>query len=288
MTATFSTVAQISARQQGRVALYQLLDAGVERQQVRRWCGDGRLHRVCVGVYAVGHTAPSRLADLWTARLAGGDGAAVSHGSAGHAMRMLPRAPARIEVTVPRLGGRSRPGIMIHRVKSLPREDTTTLRGLPITRPERILLDLAPRLGPVELARACHEAWVHHGTTPRQVEACIARNPTKKGAPKLRQAVGADVTLSDLETGFLALLRRHDLPVPRTNIDIAGDKVDCHWQRLDLTIELLSYRFHASRRAFENDVARRRRSSHIAFTWGDVFERERQTAAELHALLTPR
>ncbi len=46
-------------------------------------------------------------------------------------------------------------------------------------------------------------------------------------------------------------------------------------------MELLSYRFHASRRAFEADVARRRRSKHLAFTWGDVFERGAQTIAEL-------
>jgi len=46
-------------------------------------------------------------------------------------------------------------------------------------------------------------------------------------------------------------------------------------------VELLSYRYHGSRHAFEADIARRRRSSHIAFTYGDVFERGDQTAAEL-------
>ena len=124
--------------------------------------------------------------------------------------------------------------------------------------------------------------------TPRDVEACITRNPTKQGAAKLRRALGADVTLSDLEDGFLELLKRHDLPLPRTNIDCAGDKVDCHWTRHGLTIELLSYRFHASRRAFEDDVARRRRSSHLAYSWGDIFERGAQTVAELAPLLGTR
>ena len=31
------------------------------------------------------------------------------------------------------------------------------------------------------------------------IEACIARNPAKPGAAKLRHAYGADVTLSTLE-----------------------------------------------------------------------------------------
>ena len=122
---------------------------------------------------------------------------------------------------------------------------------------------------------------MHHSTTPDHVAACMQRNPHLPGAAKLWLALGGDVTLSKLEDGFLALLRRYGHPLPRTNIDHAGDKVDCHWPQLGLTVELLSFRFHGSRYAFEADVARRRRSNHIAFTWGDVFERGSQTVAEL-------
>ena len=104
---------------------------------------------------------------------------------------------------------------------------------------------------------------------------------------KLRRALGGDVTLSELEDGFLSLLRRNDLPLPRTNIDHRGDKVDCHRPEHDLTVELLSYRFHASRRAFEQDVARRRRSNHLAYTYGDVFERGEATVADLRQRLAP-
>jgi hypothetical protein len=131
----------------------------------------------------------------------------------------------------------------------------------------------------------CHEAWVHHGTSARHVEACIERNPGKPGAGRLRRAMGADVTLSVLEDGFVELLRPHGLPPARTNIDVRGDKVDCHWPDLAITVELLSFRFHASRHAFEADVARRRRSNHVAYTYGDVFERPAQTAHELALVL---
>jgi hypothetical protein len=160
-----------------------------------------------------------------------------------------------------------------------------TWRGIPTTTPERTLFDLAPHLPLQELTRGCHEAWIHHDTTPRDIEACIARNPRKRGASKLRRAYGSDVTLSDLEDGFLDLLAKHNLPRPRTNIDRKGDKVDCHWPEHDLTIELLSFRYHGTRQAFEQDVARRRRSNHIAYTWGDVFERRAETAADVAALL---
>jgi hypothetical protein len=81
----------------------------------------------------------------------------------------------------------------------------------------RTLLDLAPVLDLTELTRACHGGWVRDRTRPESIEACIERNPGQKGAAKLRAALGADVTLSMLEHAFLALLRAHDLPAPRTN-----------------------------------------------------------------------
>ncbi|MGH2897592.1 MAG: hypothetical protein ACRDMZ_02885, partial [Solirubrobacteraceae bacterium] len=149
----------------------------------------------------------------------------------------------------------------------------------------RVLLDLAPRTAPDELGRLCHEAWVRHRTTPPMVERCIARNPRKHGIGRLRTAISADVLLSELEAAFVRLLGRHGLPLPRTNIDHGCDKVDCHWPDLGLTIELLSYTFHATRQAFERDVARRRRCAHVAYTYGDVFERGVATIADLRPRL---
>ncbi|MBW3606943.1 MAG: hypothetical protein KY463_01080 [Actinobacteria bacterium] len=79
----------------------------------------------------------------------------------------------------------------------------------------------------------------------------------------------------------MALLIAHGVPLPRTNIDLAGDKVDCHWPQYGLTVELITYRFHATRHGFESDNARRRRSSHIAYTYGDVIDRGEETVADL-------
>jgi hypothetical protein len=285
MRALFDTIGRIAARQHGRISHSQLVAAGVDRNRIARWTADGRLRRVHREVYAVGHTAASLHADLMAAVLACGASAVVSHRSAAHALGIVARQPRLPEITVASTAGRLRPGIVVHRVRALPTADTTRLHGIAIATVPRVLLDLAPTTSPTELTRAGHEAWVRYRTAPAHVEACIARNPTKKGAAKLLRALGSDVTLSDLEDGFLALLHRHGLPRPRTNIDVAGDKVDCHWPQLGLTIELLGYRFHASRRAFEDDVARRRRSHHLAYTWGDVFERGDRTAAELTPLL---
>jgi hypothetical protein len=269
------------------VSRVQLLEAGVDGTQIDRWLADGRLRLVHRGVYAVGHQAPSVQADYMAAVLACGPGAVLSHRAAAHLLRLIRGAPPRPEVTVPTTAGRRRPGIVVHRVKALHHLDTAKLDGIPITTVPRTLLDVAPREQPQKLTRMCHEAWVTHDAGPEHVDATIARNPRKPGAAKLKRAQGADVLLSDLEHGFEALLRQNGLPLPRTNIDLKGDKVDCHWPGLDVTVELQSWRYHGSRQAFEQDLARRRRSNHLAFSYGDVFERPEQTVAELEPLLRP-
>ena len=263
----------------------QLVDAAVHRHTIQDWLEGGRLHRVHHGVYAVGHVAANVHADYMAAVLACGCGAVLSHRPAAWLLRLLSGDAPAPEVTVPTTAGRRRPGIVVHRVRTIDSLDVSTFERIPITIVPRVLLDLAMTTSAPELARACHQSWVHHRTTPHQVEACIARNQRKPGAARLRRALGADVTLSELEDRFLALLVEHRLPLPRTNIDRGGDKVDCHWPHQDLTVELLSYRFHASRQAFESDLARRRRSNHLAYAWGDVCERGSATIAELRVRL---
>lgn len=285
MDPNFATTLRLADRQHGRVAWRQLVGAGIDAEQIKRWVGDGRLRPVHHGVYAVGHRAPSLFGDLMAAVLACGADAVVSHLSDAHLLGLVKQAPRRIEVTVPTTAGRSRPGIVIHRVRALHPLDTTTWYGIPIATPARVLLDLAPSLPPAQLARAVHEAWVRHRVTPEMVEECIARNPRKPGIARLRRALGSDVTLSVLEDGFVALLKTHGLPPARTNIDRHGDKVDCHWPQHGLTVELVSYRFHATRWAFEGDVARRRRSGHVAYSYGDVFERAQRTADDVRRRL---
>ena len=281
-------VARQAARQHGRITTEQLHAAGLDGQRIARWVTDGRLHREHHGVYAVGHPGRSMLGDYMSAVLAAGSGAVLSHAAAGYLLRLYRGAAPQPEVTVPTRAGRARPGIVIHRVAQLHQLDVSIHQGIPITTVPRILLDVAPREQPDQLTRACHEAWVHHCCGPTAIEACIARNPRKPGAAKLRLALGADVLLSDLERHFVITLRDHGLPLPRTNIDVAGDKVDCHWPQLGLTIELHSYRYHGSRHAFERDIERRRRSGHLPFSYGDVVERPAQMLSEVTALLSAR
>ena len=75
-------------------------------------------------------TPDSTHADYMAAVLACGDGAVLSHRAAAHLQRLLRGSPPRPEVTVPSMAGRSRKGIVIHRVRSLPYNDTKTVYGI--------------------------------------------------------------------------------------------------------------------------------------------------------------
>jgi hypothetical protein len=161
------------------------------------------------------------------------------------------------------------------------RRQAAIWRGIPVTTPAETLVDLAAVLNADALARACHEAGVRHHTTPKQVEALLARRPNTRGAAKLGAVLRGDakVTLSKLESAFLALLANERLPLPDTNRPAGGRRVDCRWPKLKLTVELDSYRYHNSRHAWEQD----RR-----YTYGDVLESPRLMIDELRRCSGPR
>jgi hypothetical protein len=175
------------------------------------------------------------------------------------------------------------------------KEDRMAWRGVPVTSVPRTLVDLAEVLSLDALARACHEAGVRFGTTPRSVERVLGRRPNAPGAAKVRAVLGGDapVTLSALERRFVALMRGAGLPLPRTNRKAGAAYVDCRWPEHGLTVELDSYRFHNSRHSWQADrrrerAARRRGDEHRRYTWADVTEEPEAMLDELRALLTRR
>jgi len=98
------------------------------------------------------------------------------------------------------------------------------------------------------------------------------------------------VSLSALEKRFLGRLAAESLVLPLTNRPAGGRRVDCRWPELRLTVELDSYRYHASRHAWEKDhrrerEARARGDDFRRYTYGDVFEEPELMMAEPRGLL---
>jgi very-short-patch-repair endonuclease len=285
-------LARIAGAQYGVVTRRQALDAGVTAIEIDRRLRTGALLREYRGVYRVGHRAPFVEARYLAAVLACGPGALLS-GSAAAYLLGLARGPAPNPEVITTTE-RHIPGIRTRRSRRRDSRDAARWRRIPTTSPQRTLVDLAGVLSEGDLARACHEAGIHHGTTPDHVEEVLAHRPSSAGAAKLRKVLHGDVpvTLSALERRFLARLRQVGLPAPRTNVPADGRLVDCRWPEHRLTVELDGYRYHRSRHAWEAD-RRREREAHARgdevrrYTHDDVFVAPAFMVAELRALLTP-
>jgi very-short-patch-repair endonuclease len=285
-------LARIGSASHGVVTRAQLLSAGVSRQEIASRLKRGGLLRVHPGVYRVGHRAPSVEATYLAAVLAAGEGALLSGRAAAHLLGIVKGTAPPPEV-IARTQRRIE-GVTTHRERRLNARDATVVKGIPVTTVPRTLLDLAAALPLDALARACHEAGVRYGTTPRKVEAVLARRPNSPGANKLRRIIHGDVhvTLSKLEADFLELLRNANLPLPETNRPAGGRRVDCRWPEHRLTVELDGYRFHNSRHSWEQDrhrerEARARGDDFRRYTWADVEESPGAMLRELTSAMTP-
>ena len=238
-------LAELAARQHGVVTLAQLLALGFGAGAIKYRLKVGRLYLLHRGVYAVGHRPPSPLATAIAAVLACGRDAALSHWSAGALWRILQRWPSRTHVTAP--GERRHPGIQVHRSRHI---DATTHYGIRVTTPARTLVDLADVLTPNQLTRAVNEAQFQRLITPAELTTLFTRYPGRRTA-RLTPERGA--TRSHLEDDFTRFLKRHNLPLPERNQQIAGHEVDAVYREQKLVIELDSRQFHTTPRAFEQD-----------------------------------
>ena len=288
-------IAEIASSSHGVVTRAELLGAGLSVHEIRHRVWAGALIREYKGVYRVGHRAPSVEARYLAAVRASGEGAALRGRAAGFLVGILKGSPPLPEVITPTQ--RRIPGLDTRFSRRIDPRDVTTVRGIPVTTVPRTLVDLAAVLSLHALARACHEAGVRYRTTPRHVEAVLARRPNTPGAANLRRVTGGDVDvlLSKMEKIFPKRLRKAGLPLPVTNRPAGGRRVDCRWPDRDppLTVELLSYQVHNSRYAWEMDrrrerEARKRGDDFRTYDWRDVVEDPRYMLNELRILLLGR
>jgi hypothetical protein len=273
------------------VTRQELLLAGFTRRQIQGGLKSGLLIREYDGIYRVGHRAPNLDCSYLAAVLACGDGTLLSGRAASYLYGLIKGPAPPPEVTTPR--DRKPKGVITHRTRSTDLRDAARYRGIPITPVARTVVDMAARSTPADLALIFHEARVRFGLRPEHVEAVLARRRTAPGAANLRRVMRGDerALLSELERGFIALLSKHNLPLPRTNIPRHGHWVDCRWPEYNLTVELDTYRYHSTRRAWERDQkrerkARARRDDYRRYVWGDVFETPDELVAELTPALT--
>jgi very-short-patch-repair endonuclease len=287
-------ISRLAAAQHGVLTTAQLLACGLTRRQILVRVRDGELHRLHRGVYAVGHTALPEFGLEHAAILAAGEGAALSHTSAGWIWRVIDRLAGPVHVTLRGRLIRSRPGIEIHRGDALTTADIRTREGLPLTSPARTLIDLASQLDRAGWERALSEARFRRLIRDGELEAALERAGTRPGTAAvrdhLRREAGPQITQSEAERRFLSLVRGAGLPEPRTQQRVEGFRVDAVWPERRLIVELDGLTGHGHRSAFERD--RRRDAILVArgwrvirFTWPQLHGQPLYVIATLSAAL---
>jgi predicted transcriptional regulator of viral defense system len=144
-------IAALATAQHGVVTRRQLKGFGLSPGGIEKRVASGRLHRIHRGVYAVGHPVLGSHGRRLAAVLTCGPHALLSYASAAALWAIRASAAVLVDVTVPGSGARPRrPGLRIHRARGLGPDERTVHHGIPVTTPERTLLDLAavlPRRG---------------------------------------------------------------------------------------------------------------------------------------------
>lgn len=251
-----------AARQHGCIRSDQLAACGLDRAAVARRVRKGWLHRVHVGVYAVGYPVATLHARFMAAVLAGGPGAFLSHWASCALAGIVRWNGGRIDVTAPGDGHRSRRGLRFHRSRSIAPRDVIERYGIPTTTAARALLEIAPRLSDLRLKRAVRQAQVEDLASVHQIADVLRRANGQRGALRIAAiiATGPAPTASGhgdlvldliLEAGFEHPVVNGPRPVgPTTYFP------DLRWPAQRLILEIDSSPWHDGPLSRELDGAR--------------------------------
>jgi very-short-patch-repair endonuclease len=221
---------------------------------------------------------------------------ALSHHTAARLLGLEAGTDGAVEVTRER-GWRAPPGVVAHRGR-LPAEETTEIDGLYVTSLSRTIFDLAGTLSVRRLERVMNEAEVLRLTDRVSIPELVARYPARRGTRNLRallaRAEPPDITRSQLEEAFVALIDRRGIPRPRLNAHLAVRgrfiEVDCLWSEQRLIAELDGRAVHGTGRAFDADRERDRILVAdgwrvIRVTWRQIHEGPDEVVRDLRRLL---
>jgi very-short-patch-repair endonuclease len=282
----------IAASQHGAFSRRQALTTGMTERVIDRRVASGEWLTVYPGVYVPRAVPRSWRQLLMATVLRGGPTALASHRSAAALWNLDGVQGQPIEISVK--AGRRIPGTIVHRRIDDP--ETVQLDGIPATAVERTLVDLAIVATQAQVGLALDSALRAGSTSIKAIEASMQLTPGRAGTRLLNQLLsmrdGRDAVLeSQLESTFLNLLRRHDLPGPVAQHEVRDGarllaRLDFAYPACRLGIETDGYRWHSGRERWRNDIRRDNQLKLLGwtilrFTWEDVHRRPAVVVAQI-------
>jgi len=282
----------LTARQHGVVSLDQAVRVGADWNARNRLIDSGRWAWVTPQVLKNLAAPLSRGTDLMTAVLDEGEGSAVSHKPAAAWWRLPGFSLHPVTVATTRRHRRREAGWDRHVVRSLPARWLTVLDGIPIVRPELLMMQLCATVHPDRAERALDNAWRMRLLSWRSLRAFLADHAARgrNGIALLRSLVdtrGPDHRPADsgLEGRVQRLLADAGLAF-RRQVDLGdGDRwlARCDFLAVDrpLVLEVQSQMYHSALLDVEHDTARRSALAAAGFTVVEVTDHEVWTSPQV-------
>jgi very-short-patch-repair endonuclease len=240
---------ELAARQDDLVARWQLTAWGWSPTRIDHWRSANDWRSVHKGVYVLSQGELTRH-QRWLAATLTSPGAVLSHASAAACWGFREFDGAFEVVTTPGSGGRRRIGALLVCRSATLAGHTTTNDSIPITTPERTLMDLAPHLDDRQLNRAFREALRLGTTTTTKITASMTSLKTPRGTARLGHLathyrhIPYKRTRSDAEA--FALEQIHDAggTAPRVNVRVSGEEADLVYADRKEIVEIDGPQYH--------------------------------------------
>ncbi len=247
-----------AVRQSGVVSLDQLLAIGYSRREIAHIARRGLLHRIHLGVYAVGHPALSDRGRLVAALLTVPPDAFLSHFTAAGLWQLRPLGTGIIHLTVPGAGRtHHRAGVVVHRTRHPPHPaEIRRHDGMRVSAVARLLVEVSPLTTQRHLERLITESVRHRRFDLSEIEATLARHPHRPGIRCLKRALRGyrQPVASGWEEDFRDwLMEDPRVPEPECDVIVHGWELDFYWPALRFAIDLDSNRWHSSVFDMEKD-----------------------------------
>lgn len=289
-----------AGRNGGVITMQEAVALGMSKTTIRRRIADGVLVALRPGVLALpGATDPFAL-DLAAActKLK----AVVSHQAAAYLHELDTPKHVKPTVSVPVRRSKDLAGVTVHQLTDLDSSHMVEVRGLPVTSPERTVVDLAAVIRESHLSRI-----VDNGLAAGQIDLAALQelflSLGRRGKPgtavlrKLLDARGEGYVApdSELERQLVELLDRAELPPPVRQfrapwLQPVNGRVDLAYPDHKLVIEGDSRRWHLLMEAFETDRLRDNAAQLagwriLRFTWAEIIDAPERVASTVRRAL---
>jgi very-short-patch-repair endonuclease len=287
---------ELAGRQHYVVAREQLREFGTLRQIEHR-LAKGRLERVHEGVYRVVGSPKTWQQRLLAACLASSGANAVSFRAAAR-MCDLPGGEEIVEVTAPRHRRMQLDDVTTHESFFLTDLDVTCLDGIPVTRPARLLCDLALLVERGELRACTYELAVQEAIRRNLVDVeRLWREWERLGGEWRPGGRTVAAVLNNYvqpirqpdtrpESRLLQIIRTEGLPEPVAQFRVAlsptrNARLDFAWPDAKVYCEFDPYKWHGGRDRYMADATRRLRLEMLGWRGVPVTDDELDSGGRL-------